>query len=385
MTDTQGNTYTLIGSPKTWSSFNFVERLYYAKNIKGGADTITVSLGGSTYLEVHTFEYSGLDTSSPLDASATPTTGTSTSGVSGTLATTNANDLLFAFFHPDNDVTTTAGSGFTGRTYSGEPFPLAEDRNVTSTNSYSATMSFSGTADYVGFFVAFKAAGSGGGSLSVSGVSVSPTATTAVVSWTTNSSANSRVDYGTTAAYGSNVSDSTLVTSHSLTITSLTCNTTYHYQITSVGSAGSASTADATFATSACGSGGSPAYVGGSLKGCTATSCAVSLTSTNAGDLIVLGLFVMDSTGVGSVTDSQGNTYTLITSSSWTGGGASRVERLYYAKNIPGGVDTITVTLSGSVYMELRAYDSLASIPRFPWAPTPCPRRAPPQALLAEA
>ena len=48
---------------------------------------------------------------------------------------------------------------------------------------------------------------------------------------------------GTTATYGSNVSDSTLVTSHSLTLNSLTCNTTYHYQISSVGSAGSASTA----------------------------------------------------------------------------------------------------------------------------------------------
>ena len=83
--------------------------------------------------------------------------------------------------------------------------------------------------------------------ITISGVSVSPTATTAMVSWTTNVSANSRVDYGTTAAYGSNVSDPTLVTSHSLTLNSLTCNTTYHYQITSVGSAGSASTADATF------------------------------------------------------------------------------------------------------------------------------------------
>ena len=89
--------------------------------------------------------------------------------------------------------------------------------------------------------------------ITISGVSVSPTATTAVVSWTTSSSANSRVDYGTTTAYGSNVSDSTLVTSHSLTLNSLTCNTTYHYEITSVGSAGSASTADATFTTSACG------------------------------------------------------------------------------------------------------------------------------------
>ena len=135
-------------------------------------------------------------------------------------------------------------------------------------------MGFSGNADYVGFLVAFKAAASGGGSLSISGVSVSPTATTAVVSWTTSSSANSRVDYGTTAAYGSNVSDSTLVTSHSLTLTSLTCNTTYHYRITSVGSAGSASTADATFTTSACG-----ITISGVSVSPTATTAVVSWTT----------------------------------------------------------------------------------------------------------
>ena len=89
--DTQGNQYTLIGSPQTWSPYNFVERLYYAKNIKGGSDTATVTLSGTTYMEVRLYEYSGLDTSSPLDASATPHTGSSvTTGTSGVLTTTNA-------------------------------------------------------------------------------------------------------------------------------------------------------------------------------------------------------------------------------------------------------------------------------------------------------
>ena len=216
-------------------------------------------------------------------------------------------------------------------------------------------MGFSGNADYVGFLVAFKAAAGGGGSLSISGVSVSPTATTAVVSWTTSSSANSRVDYGTTTAYGSNVSNSTQVTSHSLTLTSLACNTTYHYEITSVGSAGSASTADATFTTSACASGGTPAYVGGNAKGCTATSCAVSLPSTNGGDQMALGLFVLNSTSVSSGIDTQGNQYILIGSQTWSPNGF--VEKLYYAKNIKGGADTATVTLSGSTHLEVFVYE----------------------------
>ena len=75
VTDTQGNQYTLIGSPQTWSPHNFVERLYYAKNIQGGADTATVTLSGSKYMEVHLYDYSGLDPLSPLDISATPLDG----------------------------------------------------------------------------------------------------------------------------------------------------------------------------------------------------------------------------------------------------------------------------------------------------------------------
>lgn len=236
-------------------------------------------------------------------------------------------------------------------------YPLAEDQDVTSTGLYSATMSFSDSADYVGFLVAFKAAAARGRSLSVNGVSVSPSATTAVVSWTTKASASSRVDYGTSTAYGSNVSDPTLVTSHSLTLNSLTCNTTYHYQITSLASGNSAPAIDGTFTTGACrGSGGIPAYVTGNLNGCTATSCGVSLRRTNAGDLIVLGLFAVNSTNVGSVSDTQGNHYALIGApQTWSPN--NFVERLYYAKNIKGGVDTVTVTLSGSTHMVVHLYE----------------------------
>ncbi len=140
----------------------------------------------------------------------------------------------------------------------------------------------------------------------ISGVSVSPTATTAVVSWRTNSSANSRVDYGTTTAYGSNVTDSTLVTSHSLMLNSLTCGTTYHYEITSVGSAGSASTADATFATSACG-----ITISGVSVSPTATTAVVGwMTNSSANSRVDYGT----TTAYGSnVSDS-----TLVTSHSLT-------------------------------------------------------------------
>lgn len=74
--------------------------------------------------------------------------------------------------------------------------------------------------------------------------------TTVVISWTTNEAATSKVRYGLTTQYGSEVADATLVTSHRMTITGLQQNTLYHYEVLSTGSS-TDSDADATFITSA--------------------------------------------------------------------------------------------------------------------------------------
>jgi len=72
-------------------------------------------------------------------------------------------------------------------------------------------------------------------SVSVSGV----TQSSAMISWTTNEPATSQVDYGTTSAYGNtSVLDSTLVTSHQLTLNGLALQTTYNYRVRSKDAAG---------------------------------------------------------------------------------------------------------------------------------------------------
>ena len=78
------------------------------------------------------------------------------------------------------------------------------------------------------------------------------TATSADIAWTTDEPADSRADYGLTTSYGSDVTDATLVTSHSMTLTGLTGGTEYHYKVTSKdGSNNSASSGDLTFTTAA--------------------------------------------------------------------------------------------------------------------------------------
>ncbi len=74
-----------------------------------------------------------------------------------------------------------------------------------------------------------------------------------MVTWTTNESSDTQVEYGLTASYGSSSTlNATLGSSHSVPLTSLTPNTLYHYRVKSRDGAGNqAISADQTFTTRA--------------------------------------------------------------------------------------------------------------------------------------
>ncbi len=70
-----------------------------------------------------------------------------------------------------------------------------------------------------------------------------PTSSGATITWTTDQASNSQVAYGTTSSYGSlSALNSTLVTSHSVTLTGLAASTTYFYQVQSQGALGGLAT-----------------------------------------------------------------------------------------------------------------------------------------------
>jgi hypothetical protein len=79
------------------------------------------------------------------------------------------------------------------------------------------------------------------------------TASGAVITWQTNEASDSTVEYGLTSAYGSaTVKDSTLVNSHSRTLSGLNSSTLYHFRVRSADAVGNAGySADYTFTTSA--------------------------------------------------------------------------------------------------------------------------------------
>jgi hypothetical protein len=84
---------------------------------------------------------------------------------------------------------------------------------------------------------------------SITGTGIS--ANSATITWTTNESADSQVEYGLTTAYGTSTTlNSNLVLSHSVTLTGLTASTVYHYRVKSKDAAGNlATSADYSFTT----------------------------------------------------------------------------------------------------------------------------------------
>src|ERR1700741_454397 len=58
----------------------------------------------------------------------------------------------------------------------------------------------------------------------------SATTSTCQIAWTTNVPANSSVDYGLTSSYGASTPvDSTMTTTHQVTVSALAAGTTYYY------------------------------------------------------------------------------------------------------------------------------------------------------------
>lgn len=76
------------------------------------------------------------------------------------------------------------------------------------------------------------------------------TSSGATISWITNEAADGEIQFGSTASYGQTATHGSFITSHSITLSNLAPNATYHYRIRSQDTTSNlASTADFTFST----------------------------------------------------------------------------------------------------------------------------------------
>src|SRR5437762_3659063 len=155
VSDSAGNVYAPAIAPTTLPG-QITHVIYYAKNIRAGANTVTVTFSAAAnYPDVRIVEYRGLDPGNPLHASV-GATGSSATSSTGTLTTTAASLLLVAA----NDVSTStrdAGPGFTSRMITGPDGNIVQDRIVTAAGSYSASAPLNSSGNWAMQLVAFSA------------------------------------------------------------------------------------------------------------------------------------------------------------------------------------------------------------------------------------
>jgi len=348
VTDTAGNTYLPAVGPTTGTALR--QSIYYAKNIKASSSNkVTVQFNqAAAYPDVRILEYYGLDPNNPLDVTAAAT-GKGSAASSGAATTTSNNELIFGA----NMVATSnisGGPNFQVRIITPHDGDLAEDEVVSSTGSYNASATLSGTGAWVMQMVTFKAAGSGGNAPTVT--SVTPNSGTSgggtpVTITGTNFAAGATVTFGGTPATNVVVVSSTKITA----TTPAHAAGPVDVVVTNTDGQSGTLPSGFTYTTSV--------TIGFVQVAATDPQSPVSTLSVNfskaqtAGNLNVVVVGWNDSSSaVQSVTDSLGNHYTLAIGPT-VGTGLS--QSVYYATGIAGGSNAVTVKFSQSAtYADVR-------------------------------
>jgi hypothetical protein len=347
VTDTKGNTYTRAVGPT--SNTGLQQAIYYAKNIASGSNTVTVKFNQSaSYPDVRILEYSGLDPTSPLDVTAAAA-GNGTSASSGSATTTWANELIFGAGSTSGTAFTAPGPGFSTRIVNiyGN---LAEDETVSSAGSIAALATNSG-GNWVMQMATFKASASSPAPTvtAIAPPSGSVNGGTAVTISGTNFVSGASVTLGGTAATNVSV----------VSGTSITATTPAHaagaVNVVVANSSGQSGTLTNGYTYTAS---GTISFVQGNSgpstikTGETSVSVAYANAQT-AGNLNIVAVGWGDATSaISSVSDTKGNTYTrAVGPTSNTG----LQQAIYYARNIAGGSNTVTVKFNqAAAYPDVR-------------------------------
>ena len=168
VTDTLGNVYTdAVSQLQTYDGH--LVHLFYAKNVRGGANSVTATFSATnSHPWLAIYEYSGLDTTNPLDLTAKAqimgSVGGSVASVSTTSVTSIANELVFAAvgLPASYTGTVTAGTGYALRQQDiGTSRAANETTSLGSQQTVSAAFTLSAATNWSIVVAAFKAAAAG--------------------------------------------------------------------------------------------------------------------------------------------------------------------------------------------------------------------------------
>ncbi|PYU39536.1 MAG: hypothetical protein DMG54_26565 [Acidobacteria bacterium] len=228
LTDSKGNSYKLAVSYV--DSTGITQAIYYAPNVvaaAAGANRITATLSASTdWPDLRILEYSGVNT---LDKTASAK-GTTTAAGSGSVTTTQANELLFGAMYTYG-TTNGPGSGYTSRVVTGDS-DLAEDEVVFATGLYSAKASMNGQEWVAQLATFYWSGGVGTVPLPPTGLTASTVSTSQInLSWTASTGATNYIVLRSTTSGGPYAQVASSVTSSSYSDTGLTASTTFYYVV----------------------------------------------------------------------------------------------------------------------------------------------------------
>ncbi len=143
---------------------------------------------------------------------------------------------------------------------------------------------------------------------------------TAVIAWTTDEASTTGVEYGPTTAYGSTVSNPSLVLTHVITLVNLTPDTTYNYRVRSLDLAGNSTTSgNFTFRTGIADTTAPTVALTAPATGVTVSN-TVNLTATASDNVGVAGVkFFVDGA---EVFDDTTSPYAYSWDTTWTANGS---------------------------------------------------------------
>jgi hypothetical protein len=303
----QATAITATGATITWTtSAPASSQVVYGLTSSYGSSTTAVA----TLVTSHSVTLTGLTAGTAYNFAAVsaPSGGTSTTSANSTFTTTAAAPVISniqatAITSSGATITWTTTTPSSSQVLYGTTSSYGSSSPVASALVTSHSVTLTGltggtTYDYAVVSVdansqsvtsiSYSFATLAGSSVISSVQATSITATGATITWTTSVAASSQVVYGLTTAYGSSTTAvSTLVTSHSVTLTGLTAGTAYDFAVVSAPSGGtSVTSANSTFTTLA----GAPVISNVQATGITATGATITwTTSTPTSSEVVYG------------------------------------------------------------------------------------------------
>lgn len=241
--------YTLLSSsPLIGAGLNLTNSPYSLS--VGAQDYFGNAVPHSTGTGYNTGAYGAVtppDTTPPSVSFTVPTAGSTVSGSSVTLAATASDNIAIA------SVQFKVDGGNIGSAITSSPYTTTWDSTSVGNGAHTlAAVAKDTSGNYATSSISVTDSNN---PPVISAASSTPGTSNATISWTTDTAASSQVAYGTSVSYtASTTLDSTLVTSHTVTITGLTGSTTYHFQILSTDGGGRlATSSDQMFTTTASG------------------------------------------------------------------------------------------------------------------------------------